>query len=228
MPALDGAQRAQARAVLAALRARIAARGGWIGFDEYLELVLYAPGLGYYSAGAAKFGAAGDFVTAPEISPLFGACIARACAPLLAGGGEILEIGAGSGALAEALLLRLAGLGALPARYGILEVSADLRERQRARLEALPAELRARLYWLDALPPRPLRGLILANEVADAIPFQCFAVTAAGFLERGVALDVDALPVWAEQAASAPLEAELRALSRALPQPMPAGYRGEL
>jgi SAM-dependent MidA family methyltransferase len=228
MPALDGAQRAHAQVLLAALRARIGARGGWIGFDEYLELVLYAPGLGYYSAGAAKFGAAGDFVTAPELSPLFGACVARGCAPLLAAGGDILELGAGSGALAEVLLLRLAELDALPARYGILEVSADLRERLRARLERLPPALRARLHWLDALPPRRLRGVILANEVADALPFQCFAVTADGFAERGVALDGDAAPAWAERPAGTLLQEELRALSASLPQPLAAGYRGEL
>ncbi len=228
MPTLDDAQRAHAQAVLAALRARVAARGGWIGFDEYLEVVLYTPGLGYYSAGAAKFGAAGDFITAPELSPLFGACVARACAPLLAGGGEILELGAGSGALAESLLLRLAELDALPTRYGILEVSADLRERQCARLAALPPELRARLHWLDALPPRPLRGLILANEVADALPFQCFTATASGYAERGVTLDADGKPCWAARPAAPALQSELAALSVSLPAPLATGYRGEV
>ena len=228
MPALDDAQRAHAQQVLEALRARIAARGGWIGFDEYLELVLYAPGLGYYSAGAAKLGAAGDFVTAPELSPLFGACVARACAPLVAGGGEILELGAGSGALAESLLLRLAELDALPTRYGILEVSADLRARQCARLDALPPELRARLHWLDALPPRPLRGVILANEVADALPFKCFSVTERGYAERGVALGADGLPIWSERAADGALRAGLEQLSASLVAPLAPGYRGEV
>jgi SAM-dependent MidA family methyltransferase len=229
MPALDSEQGAHARSVLAALRERIAARGGWIGFDEYLELVLYAPGLGYYSAGAAKLGAAGDFVTAPELSPLFGACVARACAPWLAGGGgDLLELGAGSGALAESLLLRLAELDALPSRYGILEVSADLRERQCARLASLPAELRARLHWLDALPPRRMRGVILANEVADALPFQCFAVTGNGYAERGVALDANSVPVWAERKADLRLESELQQLSASLPAPLAEGFRGEL
>ena len=228
MPALDPVQSAHARSVLEALRAHIAARGGWIGFDEYLELVLYAPGLGYYSAGAAKLGVAGDFVTAPELSPLFGACVARACAPLLAGGGEILELGAGSGALAEVLLLRLAELNALPSRYGILEVSADLRERQCARFDALPPELRARLHWLEAPPPRRLRGVILANEVADALPFRCFAVTDGGFAERGVALAANAAPVWAERTAELKLQSELEQLSASLPAPLAPGYCGEL
>jgi SAM-dependent MidA family methyltransferase len=228
MPALDPAQSAHASLVLEALRARISARGGWIGFDEYLELVLYAPGLGYYSAGAAKLGAAGDFVTAPELSPLFGACVARACAPLLAGGGDLLELGAGSGALAESLLLRLAEFDALPSRYGILEVSADLRERQQARLAQLPSELRARLHWLDVLPPQRLRGVILANEVADALPFQCFAVTEGGYAERGVALDANSVPVWAERMADLRLESELQQLSASLPALLAAGYQGEL
>lgn len=228
MPALDADQAAHARAVLEALRARIGERGGWIGFDEYLELVLYAPSLGYYSAGAAKLGAAGDFITAPELSPLFGACVARACSSLLASGGEILELGAGSGALAESLLLRLAELEALPIRYGILEISADLRDRQRARLDALPPGLRARVHWLDALPTQPMRGVILANEVADALPFQCFAVTGRGFAERGVALDANALPVWAERPAGDELFLELERLSASLATPLAPGFRGEL
>jgi SAM-dependent MidA family methyltransferase len=228
MPALDAAQIAHGHAVLEALRARIAGRGGCIGFDEYLQWVMYEPGLGYYSAGAAKFGAAGDFVTAPELSPLFGACVARACAPLLAGGGELLELGAGSGALAESVLRRLAELNALPSRYGILEVSADLRERQRTRLDALPPDLRARLHWLDALPTQPLRGVLIANEVADALPFQCFAVTTSGYAERAVALDANALPTWAERKVEDGLRRELERLSDSLPAPFAPGFRGEL
>ena len=228
MPALDAAQSEHARAVLDAVRAQIAGRGGWIAFDEYLEQVMYAPAVGYYSAGAAKFGAAGDFITAPELSPLFGACVARACAPFLAGGAELLELGAGSGALAESMLRRLAELDALPARYGILEVSADLRERQRARLDLLPPALRARVHWLDALPGKPLRGVIIANEVADALPFQCFAVTDGGFLERGVALDGQALPAWSERKADAALHSELERLSASLDAPLAPGFRGEL
>ena len=228
MPELDAAQRAHAAAVLAGLCARISERGGWIGFDEYLEQVLYAPGLGYYSAGAAKFGAAGDFTTAPELSPLFGACVARAVAPLLAGGRDLLELGAGSGALAKVLLLRLDELGALPERYLILEVSADLRERQHALLRALPPPLYARVQWLDTLPRRALRGVILANEVADALPFQCFTVTADGYAERGVALDAHGDPNWAERPAPAALQAELVRLAASLPESLAIGYHGEL
>ena len=228
VPALDALQREQAERVQAAVCRQIGASGGWIGFDAYLEIVLYAPGLGYYSAGAQKFGASGDFVTAPEISPLFGACIARQCAPLLAAGADLLELGAGSGALAEVLLTRLADAGTLPGHYFILEVSADLRERQRARLAHLPPQLYGRVRWLDAMPARGLHGIILANEVADALPFQCFSVTEAGYHERGVGLDGAGHPCWAERAAPAPLREELQRIERSLATPLAPGYQGEL
>jgi SAM-dependent MidA family methyltransferase len=228
MPEPDATQRAQLAAVRAALQRSIADRGGWIGFDEYLAQVLYAPGLGYYSAGATKFGAAGDFITAPELSPLFGGGIARQCAPLLREGGDVLELGAGSGALAEVLLTRLEALGAAPARYLILETSADLRARQRERLARLPAALRGRIEWLDALPTQPLRGVILANEVADALPFQCFGARAGGFDEWGVALDAAGDPAWSPRAASGPLLAELERIEATLESQFPPGYRGEV
>ncbi|HKC16221.1 MAG TPA: SAM-dependent methyltransferase [Steroidobacteraceae bacterium] len=228
MPALDAAQRTQSAALRKVLAERIEAGGGWIPFDEYLDLLLYAPGLGYYSAGAAKLGVAGDFTTAPELSGLFGACIARQCAPLLRDGGEVLELGAGSGALAEVLLARLAALGAAPDHYFILETSADLRQRQQQRLAQLPAGLHSRLRWLDRLPACGLRGLILANEVADALPFQCFAVTVDGFAERGVALDAQGELGWKERPAAAALRAELAKLASTLGQPLPPDYRSEL
>lgn len=228
LPEPDAAQRAQLAAVRASLQRSIAGRGGWIGFDEYLEQVLYAPGLGYYSAGAAKFGAAGDFITAPELSPLFGGAIARQCAPLLREGGDVLELGAGSGALAEVLLTRLQALGAAPTRYLILETSADLRSRQRERLARLPAALRGRIEWLDALPPQPLRGMILANEVADALPFQCFGARADGFDEWGVALDEKGDPAWSQRPAAGPLLAELERIESTLGSKFAPGYRGEV
>ena len=239
MPALEPSQQQHAQALRAALDARLAARGGWLPFDDYLDLVLYAPGLGYYSAGAAKLGAAGDFTTAPELSPLFGACVARQCAPLLRaaahhsgaarhGISDLLELGAGTGALAEALLLKLAELNVLPAHYYILEVSADLRARQQARLGALPEALSARVQWLDALPGRPLCGVILANEVADALPFQCFEATASGYLERGVSLNQQGEPEWATRSAAPPLHDELERMSAELQQRFAVGYRGEL
>src|SRR5258705_10364342 len=196
MPALDAAQRAQSAALRKVLAERIEAGGGWIPFDEYLDLLLYAPGLGYYSAGAAKLGGAGDFPPAPELSGLFGACLARQCAPLLRGGGEVLELGAGSGALAEVLLARLAALGVAPDHYFILETSADLRQRQQQRLGRLPPELHSRLRWLDRLPAGGLAGLLPPHESADAPPFPCFPVPADGFAQRRVALDAPGEMRW--------------------------------
>ena len=149
----------------------------------------------------SKFGAAGDFTTAPELSPLFGRCLARAAAPIVgATGGDVLEFGAGSGRLAATLLPALAALGATPRRYLILEVSAELRARQQALLAGLPAALGARVDWLDRPPAAPLSGVVLANEVADALPFSCFAIRAAGPVARGVALDAAGQLAWAERA----------------------------
>ena len=147
---------------------RIQQHGGVIGFDEYMQMVLYEPGLGYYSAGMAKFGAAGDFVTAPEISPLFGYCLARQCAQLIEQGctAAVLEFGAGSGKLCAQILQALPGLE----RYGILDLSADLRQRQQRYLRAqLSAELFHKIEWLGQLP-QDFDGIVLANEVLDAMP----------------------------------------------------------
>src|SRR5712671_4517629 len=169
------------------IAAEIAAAGGWIGFERYMDLALYAPGLGYYSAGARKMGADGDFTTAPEISSLFGACVAKQCAEVLRAvrEGSILEVGAGTGRLAVDILARLESLAQLPARYLILEVSADLRERQRTLLHAALPHLRDRVVWLDA-PPEPFDGVILANEVLDALPVTRFRWDGTDFEELGV------------------------------------------
>jgi len=164
--------------VQALIREEIAAAGGSIEFARFMELALYAPGLGYYSAGARKLGAGGDFVTAPEVSPLFGACIANQCAPVLEGmpGGVIMEFGAGTGRLACDIMQRLRALDALPAEYLILETSADLRARQQALLKERLGELSARVRWLDCLPVEPVDGVVLANEVLDAMPVQRFRI----------------------------------------------------
>jgi SAM-dependent MidA family methyltransferase len=161
--------------------------GGWISFERYMDLALYAPGLGYYSAGARKLGAGGDFTTAPEISSLFGACVAKQCAEVMSAvrEGSILEVGAGSGRLAVDILARLESLAQLPARYLILEVSADLKERQRTLLHAALPHLRDRVVWLDALP-EPFDGVILANEVLDALPVARFRWDGIVFEELGV------------------------------------------
>ncbi len=215
--------------VLAHIRERITAAGGWLPFDAYMQMALYEPGLGYYSAGSHKLGAGGDFTTAPELSVLFGACLARHVQQVLAvlGGGDVLEIGAGSGRLARDVLLALDAAGALPARYRILEVSADLRERQRALLAALPPPLAARVQWLDAPPAEPWQGALLANEVLDALPVECFAWRDGEVFERGVALQGEGL-CWQERPAPDALRAEVQRLRGDAAADWPAGFHSEL
>jgi len=152
--------------------------GGRIGFDRFMELALYAPGLGYYSAGSRKFGEAGDFVTAPELSPLFSRCLARQCAEVLAelGTGDILEFGAGSGVMAADILNELAALDHLPAHYYILELSAELRARQQETIQQKAPQLAERVEWLNTLPEPGFVGVVLANEVLDAMPVHRFRI----------------------------------------------------
>jgi SAM-dependent MidA family methyltransferase len=188
-----------------------------MSFARYMELTLYAPGLGYYTGGSAKFAAAGDFVTAPEISPLFGETLARQAVQVLElAGEEIVELGAGSGRMAYDLLLTLAHLGALPFSYSILEISADLRERQQARLRGLPQAVRDRVRWLDTIPER-INGIVLANEVLDALPVHVIAWHDTDIAERGVAWDGERL-IWAEREITrGPLRDRALALSPSAP-----------
>jgi SAM-dependent MidA family methyltransferase len=214
---LSGEELAHTRQMRGRLEGEIRQAGGWISFERYMDLVLYAPGLGYYSAGARKLGEGGDFVTAPEVSRLFGACLAQQCADVIGALGEvvILEIGAGSGALAADLLSRLDVLGRLPARYLILEVSADLRERQRRRLsDRVPSLLRQRVEWLDAPPGASFDGLVLANEVLDALPVTRFRWHPTQCEELGVAAERDRL-IWSPRCASPALAEVCRALAAA-------------
>jgi SAM-dependent MidA family methyltransferase len=226
LPDLTADQARHSAAVARAVSAAIEAQAGWLAFDDYLRIVLYAPGLGYYSAGSVKFGPGGDFVTAPELSGLYARCLASQCAPVLrAVGGDVLELGAGTGRLAAGVLTRLAELEQLPHHYYILEVSADLRVRQSETLEGLPAALRSRVAWLDALPATPITGVVLANEVADALPFQRFVIDAEALYQRGVGLSDEAALVDADRPASAALRAEL---GRMAPNGWPRRYLSEL
>ena len=190
----------------------IRAAGGWISFARYLELVLYAPGLGYYSAGSRKFGAEGDFVTAPELSPLFGQALARQVAEVMVQSApEIIEAGAGSGLLAADLLLALEALGALPERYRILDISADLVARQRDTIALRAPHLLSRVEWLSTLPER-FAGVLIGNEVLDAMPAH-LVVWSEGEAtrERGVALSHQDNTVRAFQFADRPLQGPLAA-----------------
>ncbi len=196
--------------------------GGWLSFARYMELALYAPGLGYYSGGATKFGRAGDFVTAPEISPLFGQTLAAQVAEIMAGSAaQVLEAGAGSGALAADLLLALQGLGVLPEHYAILELSGELRERQRQTLAARAPALLARVSWLDALPTT-FSGAVIANELLDALPTHIVVWREDGIAERGVGLDTDGEFMWVERPATGAL------LETAAALPVVAPYLSEI
>lgn len=207
-------------ALIARIRDEIARAGGMIPFSRYMELALYAPGLGYYDAARGQPGARGDFVTAPELGPLFARCLARQCAPiLLETGGDILEAGAGSGRLCVDLLTELARLDALPARYRILDASAGLREVQRETIAALPAALGDRVEWLDRLPDR-IAGVVLANEVLDAMPVEIVRVDDAGVWRMGVGVEGDAF-VWRSSACDDHLAKQVseRLGGRDLPRP---------
>ena len=192
---------------------RINARGGWLPFDEFMDCALYAPGLGYYAGGSRKFGAAGDFVTAPEISDLFGRTVARQVAEILATtGGDVLELGPGTGRLAVQVLGELARLDRLPDRYCLLDVSAELRERQRERIADEIPELAGRAVWLDALPDA-FHGVVVANEVLDAVPVSLVVWRDDGLHERGVGADGETF-VWIDRPlADGPVRAQAEALS---------------
>ena len=232
LPPLDETERAHSERVAAHIRAFIAEHGGVIGFDAFMRLALYAPGLGYYSAGATKLGVGGDFVTAPEVSSLFSRCLARQTADILRNtGGDVLEVGAGSGRMAADILTELAALERLPARYLILEVSADLVERQRERLAQLPPELARRVQWLDHWPEPPIRGVVLANEVLDAMPVERFVLRAqpggVAVHALGVALEDDKF-VWRETSPTPELMHAVADIVEALPAPLPEGYVSEV
>ena len=187
---LSDAAREHAVRVHEHLRALLEEHGGSISFEAFMQEALYAPGLGYYSGGAMKLGSDGDFITAPEVSRLFGACLAVQCAELLKTlqAGVILEIGAGTGRLAVDVLSRLDSLHQVPREYRILEVSADLRERQKKLLEQSVPHLVERVRWLDTPPQEPYEGILIANEVLDALPVARFRVGESGLQEFRVRL----------------------------------------
>jgi SAM-dependent MidA family methyltransferase len=232
LPAPGADALAHSQALVALIRRDILAGGGSIPFSRYMELALYAPGLGYYSAGATKFGAAGDFVTAPELGSLFAQCVAEAVAPVLRGAGpeaEFIELGGGSGAFALDALTALAARRALPRRYAILEPSADLRERQRERLrQALPSESFARVQWIDRPPADDWRGVLFANEVLDALPTTRFALQDGEVMEEHVALDGDAAFRIVLRPADALVGGAVRHVERTLGSSLPDGYRSEI
>lgn len=218
LPAPSDEALAHSAALIAQLRERIAAQGGWMTFSDYMDFALYAPGLGYYTAGSRKLGEEGDFVTAPEMGKLFGRSLARQLQQLTdAGFDQILEVGAGSGALAATLLEELEALGALPRRYLILELSPELRVRERDTLAGRVPHLLERVAWLNGLPPN-FRGVIIGNEVLDAMPVEIVRTGATGYEQGGV----DAELGWSFRPASGELLQAAQALQ------LPPGYRTEI
>ncbi len=222
VPAPSPAALAVSAELTRVIRAEIRSAGGWLDFARYMELALYAPGLGYYSAGSTKLGPSGDFVTAPELSALLGRALARTLRAELAEipAPVILELGAGSGALAAQLLDSLADRNP---SYLILEPSADLRERQGRAL----AHFAGRVSWLDRLPEGPDVHAIVANEVLDALPVSRFAKRAGRVVPRGVVEQGDGF-AWADGWQRAELAAAVRTLEHALGAPLPDGYESEV
>ena len=204
------------------IRAEIRSAGGWLDFSRYMELVLYTPGLGYYSAGSAKLGPSGDFVTAPELSGLLGRALARTLRAELGGTAApvILELGAGSGALVAQILDALADLRPT---YLILEPSADLRERQARSL----ARFAGRVSWLDRLPAQPNAHAVIANEVLDALPVSRFAKWGERIVPLGAVEQGDGF-AWADGPGRDELTVAVGALERALGAPLPDGYESEI
>ncbi|MCL2875961.1 MAG: SAM-dependent methyltransferase [Betaproteobacteria bacterium] len=221
LPAPDADALAQSCKLVSLIKHEIAAAGGWIPFRRYMELALYAPGLGYYSGGAQKFGRGGDFITAPELTPLFGQALAAQVAEVMRmSHPTVIEAGAGSGVLAADLLRELDRLDCLPESYGILELSAQSRVRQQQTLAALDPRLASRVVWLD-VPPETFSGVLVGNEVLDAIPMHVIAVRGGEVFERGVACPVPGAFAWEERPARG------RVLEAAQELPLPVGIAVE-
>jgi SAM-dependent MidA family methyltransferase len=217
---------AHSRELIAAISREIGTRGGWIPFARFMEMVLYQPGLGYYAAGARKFGAAGDFVTAPEMSPFFGRALAHQVARIMDDSApRVLEVGAGSGRLAADLLLELERIDKLPQHYEILDLSADLRERQQATLAAVASHLLPRVNWLDRLP-EDFSGVVVANELLDAMPAHVVTWRETGIFERGVRLDGAGGFTWNERPASGTLLTAAEEIGAQCS--LPPGYESEI
>ncbi len=246
LPAPSAAQREHSDGLTELLARRIADQG-WLSFADYMRSVLYEPGFGYYVSGNQKFGVGGDFTTAPETSDLFGNCIARQCQQVLESLQEpaahvnrglsgdssaenpersILEFGAGTGKLARAVLTTLANSHCLPDRYYILEPSSELRERQQALLSLLPEEVSGRVSWLERLPAS-FSGVVLANEVLDAMPVEIFSLQGSDVLQVGVGLK-DGVLTSGFYPASASVREAVASIQRSPGISLADGYRSEV
>ena len=229
LPEPDAAASEHSTALVAKIQTAIAEAGGGITFAEFMHRALYTPGYGYYSGGLQKFGGEGDFTTAPEISALFSQSLAGQCAQVLEqlGHADILEAGAGSGIMAATILAELERLGRLPDRYYILELSGELRQRQRGTLEAHCPHLLKRVEWLDALPVSGFRGVVLGNELIDAMPVQRFVIEAGEVYEQVVTVVDEGLQL-TSRLADQTLTESVRALEVTLGMVFADGYESEI
>ncbi len=228
LPMPDAAMQQHSVALTEHIIQRIQQAGGQIPFSEFMQHALYAPALGYYSGGLHKFGEQGDFITAPELSPLFSCCVAHQCYQVLsalpAEQRVILEFGAGSGRMATDILIALEQADCLPAQYWILELSSELQHRQRERLQAEAPNLVSRVQWLSQLPDAPFSGVVLGNEVLDAMPVERFHVAENAALERFYVTWQDEQFAW--QVSNEEM-AELNTLLEPFLDTLPSGYMSE-
>lgn len=229
LPEPDSAASEHSERLCHRIREEISGNNGYICFSRYMQMVLYEPGLGYYSAGACKFGRAGDFITAPEISSLFTECLAQQCRQLLAFIKKpvILEAGAGSGTMLCDLLKVLEEKNTLPDKYLVLETSADLRDRQQSLVRAKIPHLEKIITWLDELPAQPLDGIIIGNEVLDALPVHRVKLVNGNFLELCVCLNGKNFD-WTEKSLSNELQEYINVNLIKYISGLPEGYKTEV
>ncbi len=228
LPRPDDDSLAHCEKVCESISQAIDEAGGSISFAQFMHLALYSPGLGYYNVGTTKFGATGDFVTAPELSPLFGRVVARQCASVLKQlkRGKILELGAGSGRLAVEILRKLTELKSLPERYLILEISADLRARQEELISEKLPDLLPRVEWLSELPEK-FAGVVIANEVADALPVERFERTDAAVIQMHVTANATGFD-WSRKPAPEILAMAVERVETDIGEALPPGYQSEI
>lgn len=228
LPRPDDDSLAHSKKVCESIRQAIDEAGGSISFAQFMHLALYSPGLGYYNVGTTKFGETGDFVTAPELSPLFGRVVARQCASVLKQleKGKILELGAGSGRLAVEILRKLADLKSPPERYLILEISADLKARQEELISEELPDLLPRVEWLSKLPEK-FAGVVIANEVADALPVERFERTDAAVLQMHVTANETGFD-WSRKPAPEILAMAVEKIETDIGEALPPGYQSEI
>ncbi len=231
LPKPDQSAQAHSEQLITLIHDEINSADGRLSFARYMELALYAPGLGYYSAGSRKFGESGDFVTAPEISSLFSQTLARQVSEVLASldesgfeKGDVLEIGGGSGIMAADMLAELERVQSLPGRYFILELSADLRQRQKEMLSERVPHLLNHVQWLDELPSSGFSGVVVANELLDALPVHCFSVEEDGIKERFVTWQDNRFQWLSAEPESAGFKEQLESVA----EDLPVGYQSEI